>query len=222
MLTQIQSDYSGALSTVNLSGTAAVLPTPQAPAMTDNGDSENPVPVAPSTPTVSPALQATEGPSDHGFVVTITGYVPETPGVDLNDVVQEYMKALLSRHPVASAADANTLYYFTDFTTSGLTIPAPAPGVDPATMGDTGSANSPWAKNSGPFKEVYARDLSGAKPLPPVIGAPGAEGAAAQNDTIAQGNFQGPIDAFVRDPNKGIKYMYNYYQFTIQFKVHVK
>ena len=126
VLTHILSDYAGALSTVNLSGTAAVLPTPQAPAMTDNGDSENPVPVAPSTPTVSPALQATEGPSDHGLVVTITGYVPETAGVDLSDVVQEYMKALLSRHPVASAADANTLYYFTDFTTSGLTIPAPS------------------------------------------------------------------------------------------------
>ena len=69
---------------------------------------------------------------------------------------------------------------------------------------------------------VYARDLSGAKPLAPVIGAPGAEGTASQNDTIAQGQFGGPIDAFVRDPSKGIKYMYNYYQFTIQFKVHVK
>ena len=223
VLTHILSEYFGQLSTQNLSGTAAALPTPSAPTPTDNGDNgEGAPPPVPSTPTVSPALQATEGPSDHGFVVTITGYVPETPGVELFDVVQDYMKALLARRPVGSAADPNSLYYFTDFTSSGLTIPAPPPGVDPAAGGDMGSANSPWAKNAGPFRELYARELSGAKALPPVIGPVNGEQAQQATDSIAQGTFGGPIDAYVRDPSKGIKYMYNYYQFTIQFKVHVK
>ena len=203
VVTHILSDYSGALSTVNLSGTAAALPTPAAPTPMDNGDSENPAPpVAPSTP-VNPALAATQGPSDHGFVVTITGYVPDVPGVELYDVVQEYMKTLLARHPVSSAADPNTLYYFTDFTSSGLTIPTPVPGADPSAMGDT-TGVSPWAKGSGPFKEVYARELSGAKPQPPQIGpGPNGEAPTAQSDMFAQGNFGGPIDAFVRDPETG-------------------
>ncbi len=83
VLTHILSDYFGQLSAQNLSGTAANLPQVQAPD-TDGqrGERENAATGAPSTtPTVNPAaLQATEGPSDHGFVVTITGYVPETPG----------------------------------------------------------------------------------------------------------------------------------------------
>ncbi|MGN6367328.1 MAG: type IV pilus assembly protein PilM [Phycisphaerae bacterium] len=227
VLTQIDSTYTGLLSSVNLNGTAANLPVMQAPSMSDNPDDnggiDSDVPPPPVAPTVDPALAAKEGPSDHGFVVTITGYVPDVQGVDLNDVVQEYMTKLLSRHPVASASEANTLYYFTDFTSSGLTIPPPPPGMDPSMMGDQGQNTGPWGKSSGPFREIFAREVSGAKPLPPVINTlPGQEAQQTVNDQISQGNFGGPVDAFYRDPTKGIKYMYNYYQFTVQFKVHVK
>ncbi len=123
--------------------------------------------------------------------------------MELYDVVQNYMKTLMARHPVASSADANTLLLARDFASSGAAIPAPPPGTDMSAGGDMGSANSPWAKTSGPFRELYARELSGAKPLPPMVG-PGPNGEQPQQaaDNLA-GNFGGPIDAFVRDRAKG-------------------
>ena len=81
VVTHILSDYSGALSTVNLSGTAAALPTPAAPTPMDNGDSENPAPpVAPSTP-VNPAAGGDAGAvgsrlrgDDHGVCAGRRGW----------------------------------------------------------------------------------------------------------------------------------------------------
>jgi hypothetical protein len=163
---------------------------------------------------------ATEGPSDHGFIVTIQGYCPDVAGLEPYDVAQVYVQTLLSRQPLAKATDPNTMYYFTDFTLSGLPVPAPLPG---AVGQGTGAATNtgPWGKNAGPYREIYAVELSGYKPDPKPIVNP-TDPNANQPNPVLTGDFGGPIDAFVRDPSKGIKYMYNYYQFTIQFKVHVK
>ncbi|HUO08547.1 MAG TPA: type IV pilus assembly protein PilM [Phycisphaerae bacterium] len=222
VLTHILSDYNGVLSSVNVTTGVATPGTPAPVTVTpenpENGE-QPPPSAAPSS--INPAINtAVEGPSDHGFVVTIIGYCPNVPGLEPYDIAQQYMQTLASRHPVSQAADPNCLYYFTDFTLSGATIPPPIPGAGPNTGAET--SIGPWAKGSGSFRDIYNRELSGAKPDAAKIINPNDPNAASQQDTIATGNFGGPIDAFTRDPSKGITYMYNYYQFTIQFKVHVK
>jgi type IV pilus assembly protein PilM len=224
VITHIMSDYNGVLSSVNMAGAAASITATAAPTPAGNEDAEGnvigPAPSAVASSAGTGTTSATEGPSDHGFIVTIIGYCPDVAGLEPYDIAQKYMQQLAAKHPVSEAADPNCLYYFTDFAIAGSTIAPPIPGTD--TNAGAASNTGPWGKGSGQFKELYNRELSGAKPDANKIINPNDPNASSQTDTIAGGDFGGPIDAFTRDPSKGIKYMYNYYQFTIQFKVHVK
>jgi type IV pilus assembly protein PilM len=211
VITSINSTYYGQLSSVSTTGAVIVnTPTPGAPQQDngDNGDNGAPAPsAAPAGPNPNQV-----GPSDHGFLVTISGYSPPVPGTKTYEVPREYLTALMNRAPLTTTATKP--YYFSDPGFGGQVVPDPVPGATSSTT------NGPWGGTQGPFASIFGPEIAAVKPTTQPALPGGAPDTMAQQ--IASGNYGGPVDPFFRDPNKGTVFMYGYFQFTIQLKVHIR
>jgi type IV pilus assembly protein PilM len=210
VITGINSTYYGALSSVSTTGAVIINnptgPAPDAQQVDANGD---PVQSAVSAvPAVNPNQV---GPSDHGFLVQITGYSPPVQGgAKTYEIPRAYLTQLMKAAPLSSTTKP---YYFSDPGFGGSLVPDPVPG---ATTPPTGG---PWNLTQGPFAPIFGPDVAGVRPTTqPSL--PGVTDTAAQQMTT--GNYGGPVDPFFRDSTKGPQYMYGYFQFTIQLKVHIR
>ncbi len=226
VLTNIYSEYHGALIQYLTTGTTitgnadpsgnggVTVPAPGAGNTFVNPDNPDagpaPVQAAPvqQAPAANPNLA---GPSDRGFVMAITGYTHKVPGVEAYMIAAEYKNALMQR------GDLNTTklpYYFSDANMIGLPIPPLTPGVNPNTI------RGVWGINSGPFRPYYAMEIAGIKPPPVLPVLPGAE--TGGTPPLSANDLGGPVDAFIRNPDNGPQYMFDYFSFTIQLKVHIR
>jgi hypothetical protein len=94
-----------------------------------------------------------------------------------------------------------------------------------ATPGSTSSVAGPWggAGAKGPFWDLFVPSLAGVKAPPtPAPGTVGAGGLGGLGAGMGVNRDMGPVDAFTPPDDNGPKMMYNAFQFTFTFKVHVK
>jgi hypothetical protein len=183
---------------------------------------------APAAPAPAPAGkpgEATPPPdSPRGFVVTITGYTtppPEGTTYEGDMVVKnKFEDVLMARAPHTN--ENKKPYYFVpgEATFTGSTILPPGPGAAPGT-----AAPAPvWTSARGPFWDLVVPPMAGIKPAAPVV-APGAGGGPVSGFAAGMAPAPrelGPIDPFSPPDENGPKMLYNSFQFTFTFKVHVK
>ncbi len=177
--------------------------------------------------TTQPIDTRLEGPSDHGFIVTIKGYTSGN-----NGAIFAYRKALEQMRPIPApnAVDkpGDAPYYFSAFNYGGGAIAAPGRGAAaaPASMIWGGAAK-------GPFWEIFVQDITGLKPPADpnnpgaggMGGGLGAMGGMGGGGQLAVGELPYPMDlAAPRAPGATARNMAGgtYYTFTLYFKVHVK
>jgi type IV pilus assembly protein PilM len=184
---------------------------------------------APAAPAAAPAGKPGEAApppdSPRGFVVTITGYTtppPEGTTYEGDMVVKnKFEDVLMARAPHTN--ENKKPYYFVpgEATFTGSTILPPAPG---AASGTATLATPVWSSAHGPFWDVVVPPLAGIKPAAPVV-APGAGGGPVSGFAAGMAPAArelGPIDPFSAPDENGPKMLYNSFQFTFTFKVHVK
>jgi type IV pilus assembly protein PilM len=212
VITSINSLYSGALSSISTNGVPINAPNAPTPDMSQSPqqmmDQGNGPPVAPAAAPGAPNPNQV-GPSDHGFVVTITGYSPPIQGAKTFEVPRAYMTELMNAAPLTNTAKP---YYFSDRNLNGNPIPDPVPG-------STTTITGPWGSTQGTFGPIFGPEIASVKITTQPALPGGVPDASAQQ--FASGNYGGPVDPFFRGPN-GPTYMYGYFQFTIQFKVHIR
>ena len=119
------------------------------------------------------------------------------------------MAELMNAAPLTNTAKP---YYFTDRNLNGNPIPDPVPG-------STTTITGPWGSTQGTFGPIYGPEIASVKVTTQPALPGGAPDTSAQQ--FASGNYGGPVDPFFHSPN-GPTYMYGYFQFTIQLKVHIR
>ncbi len=170
------------------------------------------------------------GESDHGFVVTITGYarLGDTPTErQLQDIVYQYLTTIMNKAPVNKPAGDQIprAYYFEGGIYSGRLIkPQPVGGAGvyggpvAVAAGGGGAANvKPWGNiTPGPFWDMFFYEITG---IPHPTTGPGADltGASGASPVMSE-----PLDLLAPHPNTKAKPMANTYTFTVYFKVHIK
>ena len=184
--------------------------------------------VGAAVPTTGPATApAPNAPSDHGFVVTISGYTR----TGLRQQIADFKTRLMSKAPQDGAGrdyyfDAVTAQYgghvvtlrSAGFGAGGFGGPVPVGaggGVTGLQAGD-----QPWGvKGSNvPFWDVFFTEITGIKPAAPTPGLGGTVGPEGPN-VIPQ-----PIDMVAtRWSSPPVpQWMDGRFTFTVQFKVFVK
>jgi type IV pilus assembly protein PilM len=218
VITNITSQYYGALSSVSTLG-SVLINTPNAPTpdQAPGGNPDDPnqgmgMPPPQPTAAVNPNQV---GPSDHGFLITINGYSPPVPGTKTFEVPREFLTVLMQRYGFDKDHPANPVnkpYYFSDPGFGGQVIPEPVPGA-------TTTSNGFWGAAQGPYAAIFGPGIASIQPAtqPAMIG-----GVPENIPQATPGNYGGPVDPFFRDPQHGPHYMYGYFQFSIQMKVHIR
>jgi type IV pilus assembly protein PilM len=181
---------------------------------------------APTPPAPKPGEAAPPPDSPRGFLVTITGYTtpPADPAAPAGYTVvkSSFEDVLMQKAPHDNKN--NKPYYFlpSEASFTGQTIMPPAVA---ATPGSTSSVAGPWggAGAKGPFWDLFVPSLAGVKAPPtPAPGTVGAGGLGGLGAGMGVNRDMGPVDAFTPPDDNGPKMMYNAFQFTFTFKVHVK
>jgi type IV pilus assembly protein PilM len=181
----------------------------------------------PAPPAPKPGEPAPPPDSPRGFLVTITGYT--TPSSEAGapagyTVVKSSFEDVLMAKAPHTNKNTKPYYFLPDEASfTGQTIMPPAVAAAPgAPTGVTG----PWgsAGTKGPFWDLFVPALAGVKAPPtPPAGTVGGGGLGGLNAGMTGVNRDlGPIDAYSPPDENGPKMMYNAFQFTFTFKVHVK
>jgi type IV pilus assembly protein PilM len=178
---------------------------------------------------------APTAPSDHGFVVTISGYTR----TGSRQQIADYMNRLMGK----ARPDQPGRDYFFDAETArygGHVISVRAAGFGAAGFGapvavgaGAGAAglqpgDQPWGVKpaNAPFWEVFFQDVTGIKPAAPTVGAGVGGGAGGAGAVLGEGAYviPEPIDLvatrWTETPSP--KWMSGSYTFTLRFKVFVK
>lgn len=216
VLTDITSDYYNQLGQLKITGAAGG-------AAGGAGGAAAPA-IAPTTgPASAPAPTA---PSDHGFLVTISGYTRTGDG----NTIYDFQKRLLSKAPREGPATDNRGYYF-DATAepSGHKIPPRMGGFGAggfggpvrveagAGAGPNQAGNQPWGAKSGsdPFWDVFFTDITGIQPPTTMTGISSGGGGYVIPQPIDL------VDTRWTNPPK-TQTMEGRYVFTLRFKVFIK
>jgi len=188
-------------------------------------------PGTPAAPAAAPAAGAPPGTSDHGFVVTVWGYVPQK-GADQYKVVDAYIQNIVSRAKLETTAKDKP-YYYVDSTTeyhyAGRAIGGGGGGMfggggfaggggggGGSSTGASGAIDKPWGNTQGHFKDIFWPEILNNRPqTDPSSPSPG--GASPGSDA-------GAIDLYstrMKEPPE-VQSMDGSYTFILRYKVHVK
>ncbi len=227
VITDINAEYISRLTDRSLDDTAAGGATPTPP--------PGAAPAGPVDPNQKAPGQI--GESNHGFVITITGYAPPTQRPDGNVVL--FRDNIMSRAPLDNT---NRPYYFEpgeqNFKYSGRTIGAASGGMGfsgggfgaGSTPGTAQPGDRPWGNNKGPYWELFVTDITGQKApaTAPGTGGTGIQpgmipGSPGVPDVPVVGDVPALDLVATRNTNPPVPHpIAGMYTFTLKFKVHVK